>query len=72
MEYPALIIVPIVFLIVGAGMFIWPDTVRKYDQRMTRFFKTREDYVLVTRLMGGAFILMGGFFLILMLMGAMK
>jgi hypothetical protein len=72
MEHPALIIVPIIFLIVGAAMVIWPDTVRKYDQRMTKLIKTREEYVLVTRLMGGSFIFAGGFFLFLMLMGLLK
>jgi hypothetical protein len=53
-------------------MLIWPDTVRKYDQRMTRCIKDRDDYVLVTRLMGGFVIFMGGFILILMLMGLMN
>ena len=60
---------PLVFLIVGALFVIWPDTIRKYDQRMTRFVKERDDYVLVLRLMGGLFIMMHGFLLILMLAG---
>jgi len=54
--------VPLVFLIVGAVFVIWPDTIRKYDQRMTRFVKERDDYVLVLRLMGGLFIMMHDFY----------
>ena len=69
MHYSGLIVVPLVFLIVGAVFVIWPDTIRKYDQRMTRFVKERDDYVLVLRLMGGLFIMMHGFLLILMLAG---
>ena len=60
-----LIVVPLVFLIVGAVFVIWPDTIRKYDQRMVRFVKERDDYVLVLRVMGGLFIMMHGFLLIL-------
>jgi len=67
-----MILVPILFIVVGVALIVWPDKVRKYDERMTRLIKTREDYCLAVRSLGGFFILAGVAFLVLMLTGSMK
>ena len=67
-----MILVPILFIVVGVALIVWPDKVRKYDQALTRLIKTRDEYCLVVRSLGGFFILMGLLSLISMLTGSMK
>ena len=67
-----MIVVPILFILVGVALIVWPGKVRKYDQGMTRIVKTREEYVWVTRMLGGLFVFLGATSLVLLLLGVME
>jgi hypothetical protein len=67
-----MIVVPILFILVGVALIVWPDTVRKYDQGLTRVVKTRDEYVWVIRMLGGFFVFFGVTSLVLLLLGVME
>lgn len=63
--------VPPVVVVIGLVLLLFPDKVRRYDQRMTRLIKDRDEYASATRLLGSIFVLLGLGFLFLFMFGLM-
>jgi len=42
----------IILLFVGVLFYIYPQIVRKYDRRMTRFIKNEEEYIYTIKFFG--------------------
>jgi len=63
---------PLFLVAVGIVFPAFPDRIRRYDQRMTRLIKGRDEYVLTLRLMGLFFVVTGSFLSAMFLLGLMR
>ena len=63
---------PLVLVVVGLVCLLFPDTVRRYDQRMTRFIKGRDEYAATARLLGALLALGGLAAFFMLLFGIMR
>ncbi len=50
-DYPAGIL-SLIFLLAGIFFLVSPQTVRKYDNRMTRFIKNEDEYIFTIKIFG--------------------
>jgi hypothetical protein len=53
-------IVCVIVLFAGLCFLIYPDKIRKYDNRMTRFVPNKDEYFVAVRLMGTLLIVGAG------------
>lgn len=51
MDVPVILFL-LIFFFVGIIFIIFPRFVRKYDQRMTRYIKDPDEYIVATRVLG--------------------
>ena len=63
---------PLVLVAVGLVCLLLPDTVRRYDQGMTRFIKDRDEYVATVRFLGSLLALGGLAAFFMLLFGIMR
>jgi hypothetical protein len=60
MVYPV-VVVSTIFVFIGVLCILFPDFIRRYDDRLTRLVKDREGYKTALMLYGAVFIIAGIF-----------
>jgi uncharacterized protein YjeT (DUF2065 family) len=52
------LILSLVFLVCGLFLVLFPNAIYKLDNRLKRYVPDSEQYVAITRILGGVFILL--------------
>ena len=59
-----LLVIGAIMLLIGVFSLLYPEKIRKYDTRMTRMIKNKDEYLLTVRVLGIVFVIFGALTLI--------